>query len=420
MQNIQMIPENGMCISCGACICACPKNCIRLEKNGFYYFPKIDFSKCISCGRCSQVCPSDIMYESKDCFSVDSILGEYKQILFAKSVDRQILTNAVSGGVITGLINYLLYKRIYDVAICVRSPQRGKMLQSDVIDNVNQLRSTQKSKYLMVSHVNAFNYILNNRDKKVIFVGTGCAVRALLKTINQNKLDRNNYLVLGLFCDKTMHYGVLEYFSTNPYLNPDNKELSSIEFRTKDSGGWPGGIKLIFDDNTEKCFENNERMKVKDYFVPERCLYCLDKLNVGSDITIGDNYIEGNSDRDGACSVIVRTDIGMRIWNLCSDMFIIHKDSKDDLVSSQRLNNKIYNYYNVRIKTGVGLSDIPKRYFRSYKQSLRKITIGNSTKIYTAVSKDISKRNGYRAKLVMRIKQLAKRFLVWVGFGNHS
>ncbi|MEF9934925.1 MAG: 4Fe-4S binding protein [Clostridium sp.] len=41
------------CISCGACACECPVNCIS---QGDVIF-EIDAAQCISCGNCALVCP---------------------------------------------------------------------------------------------------------------------------------------------------------------------------------------------------------------------------------------------------------------------------------------------------------------------------------------------------------------------------
>ena len=42
------------CIRCGRCVKVCPKQCIRLKKNGI----QIDYSKCIACFCCQETCPA--------------------------------------------------------------------------------------------------------------------------------------------------------------------------------------------------------------------------------------------------------------------------------------------------------------------------------------------------------------------------
>lgn len=42
------------CISCGACVSACPVNAISFDENGK---AKIDPKLCIKCGTCQAICP---------------------------------------------------------------------------------------------------------------------------------------------------------------------------------------------------------------------------------------------------------------------------------------------------------------------------------------------------------------------------
>ena len=44
------------CISCGACISACPVECIKFGENSK---AEIDSSLCIECGTCQATCPVD-------------------------------------------------------------------------------------------------------------------------------------------------------------------------------------------------------------------------------------------------------------------------------------------------------------------------------------------------------------------------
>ncbi len=47
------------CISCGACVAACPVEAIELDEEKY----KIDAEKCISCGACTDVCPVSAIVE---------------------------------------------------------------------------------------------------------------------------------------------------------------------------------------------------------------------------------------------------------------------------------------------------------------------------------------------------------------------
>ena len=56
--------------------------------------------------------------------------------------------------------------------------------------------------------------------------------------------------------------------------------------------------------------------------MPECCLYCIDKLNVNADISVGDNFTDIESSELGSNSVIIRTAKGQKAWELAKDNLI--------------------------------------------------------------------------------------------------
>ena len=50
--------EKNECYGCGACVSACPHNCIHMQEDeeGFRY-PNVDRDRCRNCGLCEKVCP---------------------------------------------------------------------------------------------------------------------------------------------------------------------------------------------------------------------------------------------------------------------------------------------------------------------------------------------------------------------------
>ena len=89
-----------------------------------------------------------------------------------------------------------------------------------------------------------------------------------------------------------MNYNVYDYFSSSNFS--DDKTLSSLHFKNKDSGGWPGNMKLFSRTALLNILIKTTEL-MQNIFELERCLYCIDKLNVVSDISVGDNYTSQNS-----------------------------------------------------------------------------------------------------------------------------
>ena len=393
MKNINCIKEANLCISCGVCAANCPKNCISYKLNNGMYLPEIS-NECIMCGKCAKVCPSINMEYDADNNEIENyVLGDYKSIICAKSRDLDLRKNSTSGGVVTQIVTELLKSGMYESAFLVDGYDYHKQVFTKRFAHGDDLTQSAGSRYLTVSHTEAVRYMLEHPDENVIIVATGCAVDAILKTVNVNKLNRDNYLIIGLFCDKTMHYGVIEYF--DKHKDNNGKTVNNLYFRTKKDDKWPGNVRITYTDGSETALPSSARKNLKEYFVPDRCLYCLDKLNNMADISVGDNYIKKNADEFGVSSVIIRTNIGETAWNLCADKFDYHDDNLDEFLKSQLVTARSMNIDFGKLK-GIYQVHEPasNQNVKAFNEIKRKMKIGNlSNNLYVAVTKDINRIN---------------------------
>lgn len=390
MNNIQKIQDAGLCISCGVCSANCPKDCITFELQNGMYQPQAG-GVCINCGRCLKVCPSEKLGEDIDASKLSAyVLGSYQQILKAKIHDKDALNKSTSGGVVTGLISELLARGEFDAAFAVVGYDYHRQVKTVKIETAQELHQSCGSRYLPVSQTDAVKYICENKDKRVIIVATSCATAAIEKSIALNHLQRDNYLLIGLFCDKTMHYGVVDHFDRISEMH--GHRLTELHFRSKDGCKWPGKVKLVLDNQESILLPSSARKKLKDYYVPERCLYCVDKLNRNADISVGDNYIKKNADEEGVSSVIIRTDAGMEAWKDCSSLFEWSKDEEAELLDSQLIKKKEENYAFGCLKGIYPQADVSKELQKKYGELMRRRRLGRSEHSYSAVSWDIRKR----------------------------
>ena len=53
-------PDRNICVSCGACRKACPKEAIKVEN----FHAIIDHEKCVGCGLCEQKCPKNAIVKA--------------------------------------------------------------------------------------------------------------------------------------------------------------------------------------------------------------------------------------------------------------------------------------------------------------------------------------------------------------------
>lgn len=351
MKNVKFTANVGLCCSCGLCKNICPKRAINYIRSGGMYLPVVDSCKCVSCGLCTKVCPGlGTDYPNED--GLNAVYGTYKALYNAWSRNAEIRHISASGGVVSTLVQELLRQKYYDVAFCVDTYAYQEQLKThpitiESLDCGIEQTFFPKSRYLPVSHEDAVSFIKANPNKKVIFIGTSCAIQGLRKVLNLLKRDDKQFLLIGLFCDKVLNYNVYQYFE-NTFA--EGRSLGGIHFKNKESGGWPGNMKFLFKDGNHCFVDKTERGNAKDYFMPERCLYCIDKLNVNADISLGDNYTIQNSSPLGSNTVFIRTEQGMAAWQVVAPYLEYQEVDSKEVRSAQYLDGRLNNLMFAKLK----------------------------------------------------------------------
>ena len=381
--KISSVVENNLCVSCGICAGVCPKKCIADTFEAGSFLPTIDENFCVNCGLCHKVCPG----KSSDYTTCTGniFFGAAIKCLAAQTKDREILAQSTSGGAVTTLIKNLLRDKIYDAAFLVDSYNHDAQTFTNRYTAESDFANTPKSRYVTVNHSRAVEYMLKHRDERLILVGSSCFVQGILNVISHFKLNRENYFLAGLFCDKTMHYNVWTYF----------KEMGAekLFFRTKEQSGWPGNVGI--EKQGQKYFLPREtRMQMKDFFCVERCRYCLDKLNQFADISFGDNYTETPlpaqiNKKLGTSCLIIRTERGAKIFDKYRDDFLTQELSAQAIYKSQNIEARKANYIFSEYKSaaiGYSINKVPPEiahglyeepnHARQYESFLAKQAIG--------------------------------------------
>ncbi|TYB32242.1 MAG: 4Fe-4S dicluster domain-containing protein [Candidatus Mcinerneyibacterium aminivorans] len=355
--NINIVKDKDLCVSCGMCYTICPHNAINMKFHKGKFIPVLN-DNCVDCGKCLSYCPSyKIEINNISNFSKEDILfGRYKELYTAYLLNEDIRFDATSGGIITGIIIKLLETGAYDGSFVLPfETYKGEEVKLSLAETKNEVLKALKSKYCPVSIENVIKKISNNPESKYIIVGTPCQFYSIKKYINENKnLISDNYLFLGLFCDSTMNFNFLNYIKDKYNIK---KEISKFEYRSKKKRGWPGDLRVVFNDGEELIINRNERIKIKNYFKLNRCKYCFDKLNISADLSFGDCYINGEESNLGKTNIIVRTNIGKKVINECSEIMNLKSAKKIDIQESQFLSSKEYDF------------ELGLKYFNIYKNS---------------------------------------------------
>lgn len=412
--------EEGLCVSCGICAGACPKACISFCRDKGQYLPKIDHDRCIHCGVCADVCPSSVKGEDYEGYAringcewreEDALWGTHRGCFSAYCKDPAIRKTAVSGGITTLLVSRLLSRKVYDAAFLVDGHQYDGQMKSRRYTADMRLDGTLKSRYVPVSHAEAVEYMRKHPGEKLIITGTSCAVHGILRVIDRLHLDRSDYLLLGLFCDRCERDGIVDYFKDR---RPE-KKVTGFYFRTKEQSGWPGNVKIEYEDGMTEFLPAQHRMRVKEIFQLKRCLYCCDKLNQFADISLGDDYVDRESSMqvNGKNLVILRTKAGERALEMIGDDMIAEPVSMEEIKRAQGIRKREKNCaYAVLAREELGTQWYPflrqtpsEEIGKEYAAACETIKLGME---YPESARWIRKRNAGKERKLLFQKLLAK------------
>jgi len=345
--NVTKVRELGMCLSCEICSAICPVSAITMEFRDGKFVPYVDMEVCTGCGLCLSICPG-INIDYNNMGSYEELVGPYVEVYTAHTKNDDMRKISTSGGIVTTLIIELLKKDEFDAAFLLTFDSfAGKPARLGPCSDVQQVIRAAKSKYIPASAYNVIKALEKNNNKKYIIVGTPCLFQGIKQFLKEKNIPENNFLFIGLFCDKTLNYNIFDYFEKA--YGKEKEKLVRFDFRTKDPNGWPGDCKLFFDSGRTLVVSRSVRGKLKDYFQLNRCLFCLDKLNALADISVGDCYIKREADDEGKSSVIIRTEKGKKIFDKYSYLFDKKKERMSAIAGSQRIDEKRRNITSIKL-----------------------------------------------------------------------
>lgn len=307
--NIQSVSDGYLCSACGACSAICPKNAVDFNiTNIGRLYAKVNES-CIDCGLCTKVCPSlnePMGYDRDSRFE-----GDIKKVFVGKSNDEKIFQNAQSGGVATGVLAYLFERSLIDAAVvCQMKVGKTPKVESVIIESKDSLAETQKSCYTPVSLLISLQK--TSKYKSVAIVGLPCHLEGVRLLQSQSHLFTNIKYKIGLICDRTLCAGIqnvvkdyVGYKEFRIHWKQKYDEKQKI-YRYRNAP-----VVVISKTGEYTELPKHYRLGLKEMFTPPRCRVCWDKLNVFSDISLGDPWRVKNVDwQKGESLIICRTVTG--------------------------------------------------------------------------------------------------------------
>ncbi len=274
-QNLDM----DMCVGCGACVSACPKDAMQLEPDLLgYYRPVLSYKKCVDCGLCTQVCPSHQVPERSN---------EAKPHCYEfMAADEKTLLASSSGGAFT-VIAEEAFCRGGDVAEVAWKDTYS--VEHILIERKEDLPNLQKSKYLQSYMGNIFREVRASLEAKrfVLFSGCPCQAAGLKKFLGR---EYENLLLVDILCANAPSSLFFRKYVTQAF--PDG--ITEYRFRTKRYGHDCTAVEILDsrgvthlrhgskEDDYQRAFHSHTMCSVHC----ENCRY--QEAPRFGDITIGD------------------------------------------------------------------------------------------------------------------------------------
>lgn len=310
-----------LCTRCGSCSGVCPTNAIVVGENGY---PELIADRCISCGLCGAVCPGkEVNYGDfaeqvfGERFVDEGFDGRVEKTYVGFATDERLRKGGAGGGVVTGLLAYLLKAGRVDGCLVSRmSKERPWLGEPFIARTYEELCESQGSRY----HIIPMNTLWAQMRKEP---GRYAAAILPCQTHGYRNLQKHDpelaamiTHVVGLFCG-----GSLEPVLTTEMLTMrgiKKEDIKNFEFR---GGDWPGQMRAIMKDGTARPLHySNYKDGAYNYFtslyMPERCQTCLDGSNEFADVSISDAWTrdeKGDYKFKEHSRLLVRTPIGMKL-----------------------------------------------------------------------------------------------------------
>lgn len=232
--------------------------------------------------------------------------GEYIACRKGYSSKEEIRANAASGGMITGLLLFLLKTGKIDGAWVTKTEIKdGKLgYRTYIATTEEEIRDASSSIYMdmpLLKHID----MVKNFDGRVAVVLVPCLMRALNSMMERDQeLADKIVLKLGLYCS-----GNHSDKATLLSMEKSNISLDNAKRLYYRRGHWRGQSAVVNEDGSEQHFSYTKTIcayKNAYFFEKSSCMLCQDHYASSADISFGDIWLKemkGNPIKHTSCVI---------------------------------------------------------------------------------------------------------------------
>ena len=321
---VPKVIESRKCVSCGACIVACPFNCLEYAEEK----PNL-IKECKNCGICAKVCPryewslseaEELAFRRKR--KPKEEYGVCHRLLIAQAKNKLVSKVCQDGGVVTALLLFALETKIIDGAVVSEIDLKRPFYPiPKLATNAQDLLKAAGTRYSWSPNILALYDVVNQKKNNVAFVGTPCHIRALRKIqiTRLKKLTNPLKFFIGLMCSESFAYKELMENYIQKKLDINLRHIKKINIKGK----------MIVTTDTEVT--TIPLKEVKQY-AQASCHFCKDFSSELADISVGGLGLEGWT------FIIIRSEKGEKlISNAEKAGFIITKPVEEGIYALRLL-----------------------------------------------------------------------------------
>lgn len=317
--NVNYTLSANLCTGCGICEGACPSKAITTTIRNGLFVPVIDAGICKNdkgCHRCYDVCPGigvDLVRIAKELqndaeIKEDKMVGRYLKCYSGYSNDYDVRYHSASGGMISQFLIWLLDNDKIDGAVITKF-DNGKPLMVDtfIATTKDEVIAGRSSKYAPVSMFHAVHDIKSAPGNRYVVVGLPCHIQGFRKLMAiDRKLQEKVIGLFAIYCSSGRSFYLTEHVMKERKI--DRSQLSYFAYR---DNGCLGSMKAVYGQKVHEERFQSYYHPLKSFFIPRRCLFCIDHYGELADICFGDIHIEPYiHDKVGVNSIIVK----QRLW----------------------------------------------------------------------------------------------------------
>ncbi|MFX0030541.1 MAG: Coenzyme F420 hydrogenase/dehydrogenase, beta subunit C-terminal domain [Candidatus Hermodarchaeota archaeon] len=348
------------CVNCGACLTICPR--INFDKNT----PKLIDSD-PECSLCYKYCPKTFFPKSlfeKEIFkennNQDSLLGNFQEILAAKSTNNKILQKSQNGGVVTSLLCHAFNSGLIDGVLMVKKDDNWHP-KPFIARTQEEIISAAGSIYAMTPLLSVYNEAVHKfKVKNLAFVGLPCQIYSVRKFQLFSPLS-DKYgkfkLILGLFCSSNFSYDSISNLVQN-FFGISMKDIEKLDVSH-------GKLISYLKDGSIKQISLE---RISKYHYPS-CKNCKDYSAEFADISIGSVGAPDNKWN----SVLIRSNFGKKLFNNAvkhNKIIISYNIDKQKIKNASKRKKLHINKTSDEIYSALKMFDISKDAIEIYKTLL--------------------------------------------------